>query len=181
MLKYVVGGVVVALAAAAAVQDEMKKAPAEKEHLWLKQLAGQWDCEIEATMAPGQPATKIKGAESSRMIGDFWYFAENTGAMMNEPFTGLMTIGYSPEKKKYVGTWTDNMTSYLWIYEGTVDAGGKILTLESEGPCPMKPGKMFKFKDIVEIKDADHKTFTSMMLDDGKWTTMMVGHCTRKK
>ena len=73
------------------------------------------------------------------------------------------------------------MNNYLWKYEGTVNEEGKTLTLETEGPCPMKPGKLSKFKEVIEFKSKDHKVFTSSMQeDDGKWSTMMTIHYRKK-
>ena len=133
-------------------------------------------------MEPGKPAIKAKGTETSRLIGGFWVVGEGKGEMMNMPFTSVLTLGYDPDKKKYVGTWVDSMSSYLWKYEGTVDATGKILTLETEGPCPMAPGKLSKFREVTEFKSKDHRVFTSSILaDDGKWTTMVTVNSHRKK
>jgi hypothetical protein len=82
----------------------------------------------------------------------------------------------------YVGTWVDSMTSYLWTYQGAVDDTGKVLTLETRGPCPQAPGKLSQFREVIEIKSADHRTFTSSMLqDDGKWTTLVNIQFWRKK
>jgi hypothetical protein len=50
--------------------------------------------------------------------------------------TAVWTVGYDPQKKKYVGTWVDSVTPYLWTYEGSLDASGRILTLETEGRIP---------------------------------------------
>ncbi len=101
---------------------------------------------------------------------------------MEMPMTGVMTLGYDPEKKKYVGTWVDSMTSHLWRYEGTVDAAGKVLTLDTEGPNPAAPGKTAKFKERIEFKSKDHKVFTSSMQgDDGEWVTFMTMNSKRKK
>ena len=45
-----------------------------------------------------------------------------------------MTLGFDPQKGGYVGTWIGSMTSFLWIYRGTLDRAEKILTLDTEGP-----------------------------------------------
>jgi len=152
----------------------------QKEHAWLAQLAGNWDSETEVK-APGQPVMKMKGQEHSGMIGGFWLVAENKSDMMGVQYTGIMTLGYDPKSKNYVGTWIDSMGDYLWKYTGTVE--GNKLTLESKGPCPMKPpGTLANFKETMELKDKDHKVFTSSMQeDDSSWTQMLTTHYTRKK
>jgi hypothetical protein len=162
-------------------QDLPKMPPPVKEHSWLEQLAGEWESDVEITM-PGQPAMKGKSTESAKMMGGFWLVANGEGEMMGMKMTNLLTLGYDPDKKKYVGTWADSMTSYLWKYEGTVDESGKKLTLDTEGPCPMKPGQISKFKEVLEIVDKDTKVFTSSMLgDDGKWTVGVKVTSKRKK
>lgn len=166
---------------ARAKEPPKAEAPA-REHEWLKQLAGEWDSKIEATMEPGKPPLKCEGTEFARAVGGFWIVAEHRNVVMGQPMTGVMTVGYDPEKKKYIGTWVDSGSHHLWRYEGTVDAAGKTLTLEAEGPNPMAQGKMAKFRDSVEVKDKDHKVLRSaIQTDDGKWVTFMTGNYTRKK
>ncbi len=151
-----------------------------KEHEWLKQFEGEWATETEIQMEPGKPPLKATGNETARMIGGFWVVGENKGEMMGQAFTGVMTLGYDPEKKKYVGTWVDSNTSMLWQYVGTVDESGKILTLESEGFCPME-GKVCQFRDVIEFKSADHRVMTGSRLgSDGKWTSLMTVTAKRK-
>jgi hypothetical protein len=163
-------------------QEPPKFPAAEKEHEWLKQLAGEWESEAECAIEPGKPPVKVKGTESAHMLGGFWVIGHSKSEIMGMPYTSMMTIGYDPEKKKYVGTWVDSMTSFAWKYEGTLDASGKVLTLNTEGPCPMKPGQLSKFKEVIEIKDKDHKTFSSsMQTEDGKWVTFMTLNSRRKK
>ena len=152
-----------------------------KEHAWLHQAVGEWDTEGEANMGPGQPAIKCTGTETVRALGKFWTITENTTTMMEMPMTGVMTLGYDPEKKKYIGTWVDSMTSHLWHYEGTVDAAGKVLTLEAEGPNPAAPGTTAKFRERIEFKSKDHKVFTSSMESDGQWVTFVTMNAKRKK
>jgi hypothetical protein len=152
-----------------------------QEHAWLQQLSGEWTAETEAVMEPGKPAVKSTGTESIKSLGEFWSIAEIKGQMMAQPFTGNMVLGYNADNKKYVATWVDSMTSKMWNYEGSIDPSGKVLTLETEGVCPMHPGKTTKFKETLEIKDKDHKVYSSSMLgEDGKWVTMMTSHAHRK-
>ena len=100
---------------------------------------------------------------------------------MGGPFTGNLTLGYDPDKKKYVGTWFDSMSSYLWQYQGTVDASGKTLTLETEGPSHDMPGQIVKDRETTEIKSKDHKVFTSVRQKDGKWVTGLTINYRRRK
>jgi hypothetical protein len=152
-------------------QEEFPKP--QKEHQWLQQLAGQWDYDAEMIMEPGQPPMKATGTETGRIIGGFWAVTENRGDFMGTPFTGIMTLGYDPDKQKYTGTWVDSMSSYLWKYQGTLDSSGRKLTLDTEGPCPQEGGKIIKFKEVIELKAPDQKVFTSSREKDGKWVQMM--------
>jgi hypothetical protein len=105
-----------------------------KEHELLQKFVGKWESEGEAFMAPGQPPTKLKGVESSRLIGGFWFVGQIKSTVPDFPYEQILTIGYDPAKKKYIGTVIDSMTSHLWQFEGTFDVTGNILTWETEGP-----------------------------------------------
>src|SRR5262245_32653593 len=130
MFKAEAAVIVAFLAATVAAQEEAKP---QKEHEWLKQLAGEWETEADIETEPGKPPQKIKGTESGRMVGEFWAVLEIKGDFQG-PFTGILSLGYDPAKKKYVGTWFDSKSTHLWTYLGSVDDGGTKLTLETEGP-----------------------------------------------
>jgi hypothetical protein len=85
-------------------QDAPKMPAPQKEHEWLKQLEGEWETDAEMVMEPGKPAVKSKGTESIRSLGGFWSVAEMKCDCLGVPVTGVMTIGYDAQKKKYVGT-----------------------------------------------------------------------------
>ncbi len=186
--KIVLSGLTLAaVAGTASVQEteevvlpEMPKP--QKEHEWLQQLVGEWTVECEMYISADSPPMEVQSVERVRSIGGFWVVAETTGTVMKDPFTGVLTLGYDPQRQKYVGTWIGSVSSALWTYEGTLDETGKVLTLETEGECPAAPGKLMPFKEVIEFKDKDHRIFTSTYLDDdGKWTTAMVGHYRRKQ
>jgi hypothetical protein len=163
-------GVMAALVAAQEGQEkkDFKMPQPQKQHEWMKQLIGEWDADVTMYLHEGKPETS-KGRESGRMIGDFWAVMENKGDFRGKPFFGVFTIGYDTDQKKFVGVWYDNMSHHLWQYTGDVDSAGKILTLETEGPCPGEGGKIVKFRETIEIKNPDHKVLTSMKEKDGKW------------
>jgi hypothetical protein len=107
MMKFTVPGLVLSMLAAAALGrgDDAPQFPRpRKEHEWLQQLAGEWECEVQMFMEPGQPPAKSRGTESVRSIGGFWVVAESKGTFMDAPFTGLLTLGYDVQRQKYVGT-----------------------------------------------------------------------------
>jgi hypothetical protein len=180
-MKTVAGLVMAAVlvGGAARAQDAPKMPAPGKEHAWLKQLEGEWVIEGEGIVEPGKPPVRSKGTETVRTLGGFWIVSEMTGDCMGTPVTGVMTVGYDAQKKKYVGTWVCSMCDRLFEYEGTVD--GNVLTLNTEGPHVVT-GKLVKMRDVIEIKDKDHRVLTSSMQgEDGKWVPFMTMTARRKK
>lgn len=154
----------------------------EKEHQWLKRFVGEWQTHSEGKMGPDVPPMECEGTMSSRMIGELWVINEMKGEAMGTPMVGIQTIGYDPERKKYIGTWVDSMANHLWRYDGTLDESGKRLTLEADGPNFMAGGEMTKFRDSYEFKSDDEILVTSSMLgEDGDWVTFMTGTSKRVK
>jgi hypothetical protein len=160
----------------------MMKAEPQKEHQWLQKLIGEWSSEAEA-MEPGKPPTKFKGTERVRSLGGLWIVAEGEGEMPGGGLaTTMMTLGYDPQTKRYVGTWIGSMMTHLWVYAGGLDATERVLTLEVEGPDMAGAGKMAKYRDVIEFKMPDHRVLTSYMLgDDGTWHQFMTAHYRRTK
>ncbi|MCM2316916.1 MAG: DUF1579 domain-containing protein [Thermoanaerobaculia bacterium] len=153
------------------------------EHKWLSKLAGVWEYEHEACVEPGQPPATVKGRETVRMLGGLWMIAEGEAEM---PGAGVsrtvMTIGFDPAKGRFVGTFIVSVLAYLWPYEGSLDADGKILTLDSEGPSFEGDGTMAKYRDSIELVDDDHRILRSIVLgSDGAWTEFMIAHYRRIK
>ena len=101
-----------------------------------------------------------------------------------KPATMLITLGYDPQRQRFIGTWIGSMMTHLWIYDGRLDAAQKVLTLESEGPDFSGDGsKMAKYRDVIEWKSDDHRVLTSQALgDDGTWgPPFMTWHYRRQR
>ncbi|MBI3320549.1 MAG: DUF1579 domain-containing protein [Candidatus Omnitrophica bacterium] len=158
------------------------KAEPQKEHRWLQRLVGEWTFEADVTMEPGKPPETCKGTERVRSLGGLWMLAEGQGEMPGGgTATTMMTLGYDPQTKRYVGTWIGSMMTNLWVYDGELDAAGTTLTLNTEGPGIAGDGKAAKFKDVIELKSDDHRVLTSQMLgDDGTWHRFMTANYRRK-
>lgn len=148
-----------------------------KEHQWLQQLVGEWTYEIEGMIEPDQPMETTTGTESVRSVGGLWVMAEGQGEMCGDMATTLMTLGYSLQKQRFVGTWIGSMMTHLWVYDGELDAAERVLTLHSEGPSMAVEGQMAQYKDVIEFKTPDHRVLTSFCLgDDGQWQQFMTAN-----
>lgn len=153
------------------------------EHQWLHKLVGEWTYEGECNMGPDQPPARSTGSERVRSLGGLWVLCEGQGEMPGcGPASMLMTLGYDPQEKRFVGTWIGSMMAHLWIYDGSLDAAGRALTLNAEGPSMAGDGKLAKYKDVIEIKSDDRRVLTSYMQgDDGKWGHFMTANYQRTK
>jgi len=164
-------------------QGSNVKVEPQREHHWLQKLVGEWTYEGEASMKPGAPPEKSSGTETVRSLGGLWILAEGRSQMPDgSPATTVMTLGYDPQKKQYVGTFVGSMMTYLWLYHGALDAAGTMLSLETEGPSMAAEGKMAKYRDVIELKSDDHRVMTSHILgDDGEWVGFMTATYRRRK
>lgn len=152
------------------------------EHEWLQRLVGEWSFESECNMGPDQPPMKSSGRESVRSLGGLWTLGEGVSEMPSGgEWRSIMTLGYDPQSKRFVGTFVGSVMTHLWPYNGTLDAARRVLTLDSEGPSFADDGTMAKYQDIIEFVSNDHRTLSSQYLGpDGKWVPFMKAHYRRK-
>ena len=155
----------------------------QKEHRWLQQLIGDWTSEAECVMEPGKPAERTKGTETVRSLGGLWILGEGQGEMPGGGTASmLLTLGFDPQKGRFVGTWVGSMMTNLWVYDGELDAAGKVLTLNAEGPSFAGDGTTAQYQDVITLESPDHRILTSRALGpDGKWNEFMTAHYRRKR
>ena len=151
------------------------KSELTKEHEWLSKLVGEWTWETTAEMDPAKGPETFRGTESVRSLGGTWLVLEGTG---DEPggkaHTNIMTLGYDPNRGKFVGTFVSSAMPYLWTYEGSLDESGTKLVLDCEGPSFENVGQMAQYKDTVEIIGGDRRALSSTFLaGDGTWKPVM--------
>lgn len=154
----------------------------QKEHQWLQKLVGEWTFEAECSPGPDQPPMKSSGCEVVRSLGGLWTVGEGEGDMPGGGgCNSIMTLGYDPETKRFVGTFIASVMTHLWPYNGSLDQEQKKLTLDSEGPSCTGDGTMAKYQDIIEFVDNDHRILSSQFMGaDGQWHPFMKAHYRRK-
>jgi len=144
------------LVSAAKAQQPPQPGP---EHAKFKELEGNWEATMEFQ---GQKST---GAMTYKVImGGFYLASEFKGDFGGMKFEGRGLDTYDPMKKKYVGTWADNMAPGIMMMEGTYDKDGKKLTMSGEGPGP--DGKPTKYTSITEMPDKNTMVFKMYMGGD---------------
>lgn len=164
------------------------QAEPQAEHQWLHRLVGEWTCEMTCDMGPDKTAMPpMKGTERARMVGGLWVVAEGRSEMPGGGTgTTLLSLGYDPHKRRYVGTWLGSMMANLWVYDGSLDAAGRVLTLNTEGPSFTADGEttgaIGKYKDVITFETDDHRVLASHALGaDGQWRHFMTAHYRRAR
>ena len=97
----------------------MMNAEPLKEHRWLEGLVGDWTYESEPCGVPGQEPAKFTGTESVRSMGGLWVVGESQSQMPGGgPAQMMITLGFDPGRKRFIGTWVGSMMTNMWVYEG---------------------------------------------------------------
>jgi hypothetical protein len=148
----------------------------QEQHQWLLRLVGDWVYESGAPAEPGKPAETVTGRETVRALGDIWILAEGQGEIPGGGGVGqtVMALGYDPAEGHFVGTWFGSMMHHLWVYRGSLDATGRVLTLDTTGPDFQTPGVTRQYQDVIEVVDENERLLTARILgDDGAWQEIM--------
>ncbi len=157
--------------------------PAElvDEHRWLEQLAGRWRLAFKSPTGSDNYDSCGTWEETVRTLGGTWVVCEAIGAIRDgSSATNILSIGFDPSRKCYVGSFISSDMTNLWVYEGALDESGKVLTLDSEGPDFENAGRTARYQDIMTIQDVDRRNFSSRVQNaDGTWKPIMSCDYTR--
>jgi hypothetical protein len=151
------GGAITAilLIGGAVAQEPPKPGP---EHAILKQDAGTWDATVETRMDPNGEFSTSKGVENNKLIcGGLWIVQEFKGEFGGQTFEGHGVAGYDLNKKKYVGSWVDSMSSVMYQTESTYDPEKKVATGSMEG---YEGGNLHKMRSTMEYKSDGTRVFS---------------------
>jgi Protein of unknown function (DUF1579) len=193
-----------AAAPAAGAPGQMSKADMDKmmvqmmelsklneNHKLLADLAGSWTYNIKMWMNPDPNAKpqESKGTSVTKPAMEGRYFVTEVTSKMEMPgpdgkmkemtFKGMGTDGYDNVKKKFVGSWVDNMGTGIMMSEGTYDPATKSFTYTSE--VEAMPGMKQKVREVLKMTDKDHHLFEYYEDRGGQEVKTMEIAYTRKK
>jgi hypothetical protein len=155
-------------------QQEMMKQMMEmsklnENHKLLSSLDGNWNYTIKFWMNPdpSAPPQESKGTATRKSIMDGRYSVMDVTGKMEMPgpdgkkkemtFKGHGIDGYDNVKKKFVGSWIDNMGTGIMFSEGDYDPATKTFTYTSEFEAV--PGMKQQIREVLKIADNNHMTF----------------------
>jgi hypothetical protein len=129
------------------------------EHQRIVESAGKWNVDCTFYMSPDSP-TKAQGTETVTLLGNFWAQTKFAVDMMGMPFEGRCQFGFDAMKGRYISTWIDSMSPFIFIMEGQVEDDG---VLRMSGPGPDWQGGMAEYRTEEVLHAPDHRTFSMFM------------------
>ena len=138
---------------------------------WAEPFLGEWTMEI---VEQGGAAPAMRGSDTVRLMGS-WLIAETFGQNpAGDSFRMITSIGFDPDKDRYVGATVGTMTPSMFVLDGYRDASSGALTLETEGPAITEGKKTDRYRDIWRITGPDTREITAEVVDsDGSWRAFM--------
>jgi hypothetical protein len=149
---------------------------------FVRELAGEWSVVSEARLGPGADPIRSQGGELARVVGR-WLVAEGSGSTPDgRPVTSIFTLGPDASGEGFIGTWVDSMQSHMWRYSGFLDAAGRTLTLETEGPIFGDSSRLARYREVIEVPGPGRKVMRSLILGpDGEWFEFSRSEYTRAR
>jgi hypothetical protein len=161
----------------AALRPAQEMPTPTSEHAELLKGVGEWEGTL-TMFAPGMPTDGSPCRETVSAIGDFWTVSKFTCELMGMSFTGSGTMGYDTERKLYVGTWIDSMTTRLTTMEGKMDPAKKALVMTYEAP-DMMTGALTRHR--IETSWSGDSYTSTFFMGEGEGTKHMAIAMQRKK
>ena len=173
------------------MQQMMELSKLNENHKILTDLNGTWNYTVKMWM-DGDTSKKpqeSKGTAVRKSIMDGRFVEMDVTGKMQMPgpdgkpkemtFKGHGMEGYDNVKKKFIGTWMDNMGTGILMSEGDYDPATKSLTYTGEYEA--MPGMKTAIREVVKLTDKDHMSFEWYENRGGQEMKTMEISYTRKK
>jgi hypothetical protein len=148
------------------MKQMMEVSKLNENHKLLADMNGNWNYTIKMWMSPDPNAKpqESKGTATRKSVMGGRYFVMDVSGKMQMPgedgkmkdmqFKGMAVEGYDNVKKKFVGSWIDNMGTGIQSSEGTYDPATKTFTFNME--MEMMPGMKTPVREVIKVTDKDH-------------------------
>jgi len=167
-----------------AMMEAWQKAatPGERHKQLISEFEGTWNTKMSSWMDPSAPPSMETGKSvNTAVLGGRQLRMDYSGQYMGQPFQGLGYIGFDNVTGKYFSTWSDNMSTGLFVSEGDYDPASKSYSYRAQMNDPMKPGTIVPVRQTMRIVDKDHAVFEMYETRDGKENKSMQIEYTRAK
>jgi hypothetical protein len=150
------------------MKQMMELSKLNENHKLLASMDGNWNYTIKFWMNPDPNAKpqESKGTATRKSIMGGRYFVMDVSGKMQMPgedgkmkdmqFKGMAVEGYDNIKKKFIGSWIDNMGTGIQFSEGTYDPATKTFTYTSE--MEPVPGMKSQVREVLKATDNNHMT-----------------------
>ena len=173
------------------MKQMMEISKLNENHKLLADMNGNWNYTIKMWMNPDPNAKpqESKGIATRKNIMSGRYVMMDVSGKMQMPgedgkmkdiqFKGMAVEGYDNVKKKFIGSWIDNMGTGIELSEGTYDPATKTFTYTSEME-PM-PGMKTQVREVLKVADNNHMLLEWYENHGGQERKTMEIAYTRKK
>jgi hypothetical protein len=128
-------------------------------HQVLLAMVGQFKADVTFFMGPNeQKSTGVM--RNSLVLGG--RYLENRYQGDAGDMAGIGFVGFDNAKQKYTGLWMDTMSTMIMVSQGTIDASGKVITMEATVDCPSHGGPQLS-RNVTTIVDNDRHTYEMYM------------------
>ena len=150
------------------MKQMMELSKLNENHKLLASMDGNWNYTIKFWMNPDPNAKpqESKGTATRKSVMGGRYFVMDVSGKMQMPgeggkmkdmqFKGMAVEGYDNIKKKFIGSWIDNMGTGIQFSEGTYDPATKTFTYTSE--MEPVPGMKSQVREVLKATDNNHMT-----------------------
>jgi Protein of unknown function (DUF1579) len=148
------------------MKQMMDMSKLNENHKLLADMNGSWNYTIKMWMNPDPNAKpqESKGSATRKSAMGGRYFTMDVtgklqmpgedGKMKDVQFKGMAIEGYDNVKKKFVGSWVDNMGTGITFSEGTYDPTTKTFTYTTE--MEPVPGMKSQVREVLKVPDNNH-------------------------
>jgi len=127
------------------------------QHDRLLAKVGTWDVNCSYYMGPDCEALEAPGVDVVEAVGAFWTVGHFSCELPGTHIVGRATLGYDPERQKYVSTWFDSANPFLYYFEGQLSADGNKLEMTGDNIDPTTRN-LVKYRSVETRIDDNTRT-----------------------